>query len=116
MTTPIEDMAGKVRAFLDDARAKAKGGLTVAEFGSLLVALLRLAVAELDAVQQLAGPEKKAIALEAVAALFDSVAVYCVPTAAYPVWMAFRPLIRSTVLALASGALESLLPLVRAQS
>ena len=112
----IEDMAGQVRAFLDDARAKAAGGLTVAEFGALLVSLLRLAVAQLDAVQHLAGPEKKAIALEAVAALFDSVAVHCVPMAAYPLWLAFRPAIRSIVLALAGGALESLLPLVRAQA
>ena len=114
--TTMEQMAAQVRAFLEDAKAKAAGGLTVAEFGALLVSLLRLAVAQLDAVQHLAGPEKKAIALEAVAALFDSVAVYCVPMAAYPVWVAFRPLIRSTVLALASGALESLLPLVRANA
>jgi len=116
MTTPLEDMAAKVRSFLDDARAKAKDGLSVAEFGELLVAMLHLVTDELDAVQHLTGPEKKGIAMEAVAALFDSVADKCVPMAAYPVWLAFRPLIRSTVLALASGALESLLPLVRAQS
>jgi hypothetical protein len=59
------------------------------------------------------GAEKKALVLEAVAALFDALADKAVPLAAWPVWILVRPAIRSLVLAIAAGAMEQVLRLVR---
>lgn len=108
------DIAGQVAAFLQYAKTAAADGLTWREFGELLVALLRLTTKTLDAVTGLSGPEKQAIVLEAVASLFDLVASKAVPPMAYPLWVVARPAVRSFVLSLASGALEQVLPLVRA--
>jgi hypothetical protein len=109
-----EQLSAAVSQFIADARAKATGGLTVAEFGSLVVELLRLAVSGLDAVTALDGPSKKAWSLSAVALLFDTVADACVPFPAKPVWWLVRPAVRSLVLAAAGGALEQILRLSRA--
>lgn len=103
----------KIAEYIAAAKVAAADGLTWGEFGELLLALLRLVVAVLDDVQTLAGPAKKALALDAVARLFDAVADYAVPVALYPVWLLTRPAIRSLVLALAGGVIEQLLPLVR---
>lgn len=110
-----DDVAGKVSAFLQAARAAAADGLTWGEFGTLLVALLRISIQSLDVMQNLTGAEKKEIALHAVASLFDLVADKCVPLAVYPLWFLARPAVRSLVLALASGAIEILLPMIRSR-
>ena len=47
-------------------------------------------------------------------ALFDQLADKAVPLTVWPVWILVRPAIRSLVLALAAGAVEQILPLVRA--
>ncbi len=112
------DRAGlldKIAAFVSAARAVSADGLTWAEFGELMVGLLRLVVAVLDTVTTLTGEQKKALALEAVGDLFDAVADRAVPPIAWPVWIVARPAVRSLVLALASGAIEQLLPLVRSK-
>lgn len=109
------DIATAVKAYIETAKSAAADGLTWNEFGELLVSLLRLAVRLADLLQ-LSGPEKKAIVLEAVAALFDALADRCVPVLLWPVWLAARGPVRALVLALASGAVESILPLVRAQA
>ena len=69
--TPVtpEALAAQLAKFVADARAKAQGGLTVAEFGTLVVELLHVAVTGLDAIPS-DGPSKKAWALSAVALLF----------------------------------------------
>lgn len=103
----------KISAFVAAARTAAADGLTWAEFGELLVGLLRLVVTILDAVTTLTGAQKKAVAMQAVADLFDAVADKAVPLAAWPVWIIVRHAVRSLVLALASGAIEQILPLVR---
>lgn len=103
----------KVAAFLDQAKQASTAGITWSEFGQLLLALLRLTMSVLDRVPTLTGAEKKALVQEAVAALFDGLADYAVPVAAWPVWLLARPAIRSLVLALSSGAIEVLLPLLR---
>ena len=105
-------VAGQIAAFVERAQALAKGGLTIAEFGRLAVELMRLSMAMLD---ELHGPgaDKKALVLQAVGELFDAVADKCVPLAAWPVYLLFRPSIRSLALALAAGAIESLLPMIR---
>jgi hypothetical protein len=103
----------KIDAFVTAARSASADGLTWAEFGELLVALLKLSVSLYDDVRQLSGAEKKAAVLDAVGRLFDAVADKAVPVAVYPIWIFARPAVRSLVLALAAGAIEQLLPLVR---
>lgn len=107
--SPVE----KAKAFVLAAQSAAADGLTWREFGELMVALLRLLIEAYDSAPMLTGAEKKAMVLEAVAALFDAVADRAVPITAWPLWMLARPAVRSLVLALASGAIEQLLPLVR---
>lgn len=103
----------KLHAFVQAARSAAADGLSWAEFGELLVAFLRLAVALYDDVVGMTGEEKKAAVLDGVADLFDAVADRAIPLAAYPLWIVVRPAVRSLVLALAAGAIEQLLPIVR---
>lgn len=106
-------LADKVIAFVSEAREMAADGLTWAEFGNLMLALLRLVIAGLDALSGMTGADKKAFALQAVASLFDAVADRAVPPLAYPLWVLARPAVRALILALASGAVEQVLPLVR---
>lgn len=118
-TVPITEafdqpgLLDKIAAYIASAKTAAADGLTWSEFGELLLALLRIVVSALDSVATLSGKEKKALALDAVARLFDAVADYAVPVTLYPIWLVARPAVRSLVLALAGGVLEQLLPLVR---
>jgi hypothetical protein len=118
-TVPITeavDQSGlldKITTYIAAAKVAAADGLTWSEFGELLLALLRLVVSALDSVATLSGKEKKALALDAVARLFDAVADYAVPVTLSPIWLVARPAVRSLVLALAGGVIEQLLPLVR---
>jgi hypothetical protein len=109
-----EQLQSAVVGFIAGARLRAQGGLTVAEFGSLVVELIRLAVAGLDTISTLDGPAKKAWAIACVGNLFDAVADSCVPFAARPVWWIVRPAVRTLVLSAAGGALEQILALTRA--
>lgn len=106
-------LLAKIHAFVETSRSAASGGLTWSEFGELMVALLRLVVTVLDTVSAMTGPEKKALALDAVASLFDAVADHAVPMWLYPFWILARPAVRSLVLAIAGGTIESILPLIR---
>ena len=108
-----EQLHNAILALISGARLKAANGLTVAEFGSLTVELIRLAVAGLDTVTTLDGPGKKAWAIACVGALFDAVADSCVPMLAKPVWWIVRPAVRTLVLSAAGGALEQILKLTR---
>ena len=99
--------------FIEAARLAAADGLTWAEFGQLLVALLRTMMDVYDGLASMPGSAKKAFVLEAAGRLFDAVAPSCVPMALWPLWGLVRPAVRSLVLALASGAIEQILPLVR---
>jgi len=106
------DVVNASRAYIVTAKAAARDGLTWAEFGELLMGLLRLAIDTVD-VLNAPGADKKAAVMEAAAALFDAVADKAVPLVAYPFWLAIRSPTRALVLAIASGAIEQLLPLVR---
>lgn len=110
---PFKDIADKVSAFLVTARASARNGLNWMEFGALVAALVRLSVETLDATTNLTGAEKRAIVLEAVGVLFDSLAVLCMPYVTYPFWFIVRPAARALVVAIAAGTIETLLPLLR---
>lgn len=109
--TPAE-IEVQVLAFVRHAKGIASDGLTISEFAGLAVDLLRLSIAAVDAIPT-EGAGKKAFVLESVAMLFDGIADRLVPWAAWPVWIIAKPAIRGIVLAVASGAIESLLPLVR---
>jgi hypothetical protein len=109
-----DQLQSAVLALIAGARLKATGGLTVAEFGSLVVEVIRLAVAGLDTITTLDGPGKKSWALSCVGTLFDAVADSCVPMLAKPVWWIVRPAVRTLVLSAAGGALEQILVLTRA--
>ena len=110
----LEDgLLAKISAFIATSRSAAADGITWAEFGELMLALLRLVVTALDTVSTMSGSQKKALALEAVASLFDAVADKAVPAAVYPLWILVRSPVRSLVIAIAAGAVEQLLPLVR---
>jgi len=109
-----EQLQTAVLTFIASARLKAAGGLTVAEFGSLVVEVIRLAVAGLDTITTLDGPGKKAWSLACVGSLFDAVADSCVPLLARPIWWIVRPTVRALVLSAAGGALEQILTLTRA--
>jgi hypothetical protein len=118
-TVPITEavdqpgLLDKITTYIASAKVAAADGLTWSEFGELLLALLRIVVSALDSVATLSGKEKKAMAIDAVARLFDAVADYAVPVTLYPIWLVARPAVRSLVLALAGGVIEQLLPLVR---
>ena len=103
----------KVSAYIASARSAAANGLTWVEVGELMLGLIRLTVDVLDHVRSLHGQDKKAMVVEYAGRLFDAVADKAVPMALWPVWMLARPAVRSLVLALASGAVEVVLPMVR---
>lgn len=111
-TENLYTLAQKVAAFIAMSRAQALDGLTFSEFCELAVALLRIAVETVDTINA-PGVQKKEMVLDAVGMLFDAVADKCVPTLAWPVWVLVKPAVRQIVLLAASGAIESLLPLVR---
>jgi hypothetical protein len=108
----LASLAEKVRAFVSVAKLKAAGGITLAEFGELLMALMKIAIDAADAIP-VDGAERKQFVLNAVGLLFDGLADKCIPALAWPIWVIFRPAARQLLLLIASGAIESLLPLVR---
>lgn len=114
-SSDLASLAEKVRAFVATAKSAATGGITVVEFGELAVALMRIAINAADAIP-VEGAMRKQFVLNAIGLLFDEVADRCIPTLAWPIWLIVRPAVRSLVLLAASGAIESLLPLVRKAS
>ena len=110
---PFDTLAAQLGAFFAAARSAAAGGLTWQEFGELLVSLLRMCVTTLDTVEGLTRDEKRAVVLAAAASLFDLVADKAIPVVAWPFWLIVRPAVRSLVLAIAAGAMEQILNLVR---
>lgn len=109
---PNLSIGDKVQAFIAVAQIKAKGGLTVAEFGELFLALMRIGIEAVDALNA-AGDQKKALVLEALDDLFEALADKAVPLYAYPFWIIARPAIKAAVMAAASGAIEVVLSWVR---
>ena len=108
----LPSLAEKVKAFIAVAKSAAAGGITVAEFGELLMSLMKLAIDAADSIP-VAGPDRKVFVLNAIGLLFDEIADRCIPALAWPFWIILRPAARQLLLLIASGAIESLLPLVR---
>jgi hypothetical protein len=110
--TPQEALT-RITNLIDASKVAAADGLSVGEFSELAMNVVRTGVQLIDAIP-VAGPEKKEWVLQAVGVLFDAVADKMVPMYLYPVWLLVRPGIRIIVLAAAGGAIESILPVVRA--
>ena len=116
MTTTNPQLAAVVqqaRQYIEAAKAAAADGLTVSEFGFLVTGLLRLIVAGIDSIP-MEGVAKKSYVLDCVDLLFEAVADKLVPAWLWPFWFVARTNVKSIVLAVAAGAIEQLLPLVRA--
>jgi len=111
--TPNQFQAA-VQAFITSASEKAKGGLTVAEFDSLVVDLLKIVVSGLEQISFMDGKAKKAWALRAVGELFDRLSSAIVPFYLRPAWMFVSPIVRQIVLAAADRYLEQILAALRA--
>ena len=102
----------KILAFIATAKEHAHDGLTLSEFAELAVALMRLVMAAVDGLPD-SGAAKKQWVLDAVGMLFDEVAGLSVPMPLWPAWVIVKPAVRQLLLLAVSGALESMLPLVR---
>ena len=112
-TAHLDTLADKLAAFLVTARIKASDGLSVHEFGELFFAFLRLAVETVDGLTGMTGPQKRAAVMASAAIVFDAIAPLAVPKIFWPVWLVQRGLVRVVFLAVASGALEIIVPLTR---
>ena len=108
------DVISATRAYVVTAKIAARDGLTWAEFGELLIGILRITVAALDSLA-MPGANKKLAAVDAAAALFDGVAGLAVPFWSRPFWAVTKPAIRQLVLAIAAGAVEQIIPMVRSE-
>jgi hypothetical protein len=102
----------KILAFIFTAREHAQDGMTLSEFTELAVALMRVVMAAVDGLPE-SGAEKKQWVLDAVGMLFDEVAGLGIPVPLWPVWAIVKPTVRQLLLLAVSGAIESMLPLVR---
>lgn len=110
-----QEIETQVRDYIQRAKGVAADGLTITEFAGLAVDLLKLSMAAVDSLPS-DGAAKKTFVLEAVGLLFDGIADKLVPWPAYPLWVVARPVVRAVVLAVASGVVESILPMVRAKA
>jgi hypothetical protein len=104
-------LASKVRAFIAEAVLQAKGGLTLVECGQLLFALLGIAMAAADEWRNVPGTQRKTWVLDAVGRLYDALLPYMPLPMRLPL---VSDVIRQVVMALVSGAVEAILPTVRA--
>ena len=108
----IETLGGKVTAYIAVARIKAADGLTISELSELIVSAMRIAIGALDSIP-VDGAQRKAIVIDFVGDMFDEFADRVVPLPLWPVWLLSKKTIRIIALAVAAGATEALLPLVR---
>jgi len=106
-----EDLSAAVKGFIAQARASAADGLTFVEFGTLAFALVQLSMLMVDRYRDTPGADRKAWVLSAAAALFDALLPLLPLPARIP---GVSSILRSVFLAIVSGAIESLLPTVRA--
>lgn len=111
----VSQVLEKIRAFVASAKLASKDGISISEFAELSVSLLKTAMAAVESIP-IDGPSKKVWVLEAIGLLFDAVADKAIPIPVYPLWYMVRPAIRSLVLAVAGGAVEAILPLVRSKA
>jgi hypothetical protein len=103
----------QISKFINDVRTRASDGISISDLTQDVMGGMRLAIQLLDAVSAMTGEEKKNEVLKLVAYLFDTYSDACVPLLARPIWWITKPAVRALILSIASGAVESMLPLVR---
>lgn len=96
----------------EECRVMASDGLTVSELATIIVTGLRHTIRAADAIP-VDGEERKKWVLHYSGQLFDMFADLCIPVYAKPLWFFVRPSARTLAQSLASGAIESLLPIIR---
>lgn len=106
-----DDLRTAVVAFIEAARRDAAGGLTFRELGQLAFRLVILAMSFADQYRSISGDERKRWVMGAAEMLFDSLLPLLPLPARIP---GVSSILRSVFLAIVSGAIESLLPTVRA--
>lgn len=108
----IDGMANKVASFLAFCRQRAENGITVSEFGELLIAFLRVCVSAADSFP-IPGEDRKKWVLHAVGVLFDELADGLVPIYLKPFWLLSRGAVKNLLLLAVSGAIEAMIPMIR---
>lgn len=109
----VNDFGVLVAEFIKSAKEKARDGLSLAEAGQLFVALAQMAVV---AAQELAnpGPEKKSLVREALSQLYDAVEPHFpIPFWLKPFWVFLKSPVKTSVLAIADGAIEAIYAYVK---
>ena len=106
-----DDFAAAVKGFIDQAKASAADGLTLVEFGRLAFALVQLTMRLADRWVTVPGAERKTWVMSAAAALFDAMLPLLPLPARIP---GVSSILRSVFLAIVAGAVDSILPTVRA--
>jgi hypothetical protein len=107
-----DSLLSLVTAYANDWRERTRNGTTVSDVAQIVVGGMEIAIAWLDP-QAAPGDQKKSQTVEVALWLFDEFADLAVPTLVRPVWWIARPALRSITAALAGGAVEQLLPLIR---
>lgn len=111
---PVDsDFLRLMEDYIATVRARVADGIGVSALTQLTLGGMRLAIALLDKLN-MPGADKKAEVLSLVGYLFDQFSDACVPFAAKPVWWVVKPAVRALVLSMAGGAVEFLLPVLRA--
>lgn len=113
MNDTLDSIESQLAGYIAQVRADASDGLTWAEFGRMYTGLVAFLSKSLDAVNGMPGPEKHRFVVSAVGRLFDATADFIVTGWTAPLWMMCRGHVRKLFLALGSGAIETLLPIVR---
>ena len=98
----LNEVVASINQWVASVRLAAVGGITVAEFGAVLVQTLQLAIRTANMIPN-DSDQRRALAVEAVAKVFDAVADRCVPVVLLPVWWIVRPAVRAAILAAVAG-------------
>ena len=101
-----------IEEFMQRTSRRFADGISVSDFATTFIDLMRLAIVTLDTVP-IPGEKRKQMVLAWAGDLFDSLTPRLVPSVAWPFWLMARPIARATFVAFAAGVIESLLVIVR---
>ncbi len=107
-----EGLQQRVHVYINEFRTRVGDGLTLSELCEITLGGMRLAIAFADELD-VGHEEKKNIVSKLAVSLFDEFGYLVLPLPLKPLWWIIKPTLRSLVMALAGGAVETLLPLVR---
>lgn len=104
----------EINQLLKTVRAKAANGFTISEFSEIMFEVLRLTISAVDSLP-VDGAERKVLVLDYISEVFDEFADRVIPLWLFPIWILIQPAIKNLTLAISSGVIEKLLPVVRNQ-